>query len=118
MYWIANVGGLFGIFVAPLLRDLDHRYVDMGSSSFAAGYYIGFAFACTSVIIGAVMFYYFYSTFPRNQPAPTYVLFRIIGKAVKYKILFSIGTVHDESFCAECEQHDWLHYATYNSSQN
>lgn len=115
VYWVANCGGLIGILLAPLLRGLDNRTVTLhdGATTYTTGYYYGNAMAALSVAVGAALFALAYRYFPRAPPAPSFVLFRVVGRALYYRLAFCCEWVHDEAFRETRAAGDWLSYGTY-----
>ncbi|EPY27786.1 hypothetical protein STCU_05552 [Strigomonas culicis] len=111
-YWTSNFGALVGIFVGPLLRNLDARTIQSGSATLTTGYYWSYFGAALVMVPAAVVFWKAYTIFPKNKPAPSFIFFRLLGRAVYYKCLFLVGRVTDEEFVAS-HRGDFLAYALY-----
>ncbi|KPA76730.1 hypothetical protein ABB37_07562 [Leptomonas pyrrhocoris] len=109
-YWISNVGGLVGSFVAPLLRNWEHARIEVGSETHSTGYYYSFLLAALSVGLGAALLYRCYHWLPHNAPAPNYVLVRVLAAAVANRWSVFRGTKVLASSAAPPPR-DWLDYA-------
>lgn len=112
-YWISNVGGLVGSFIAPLLRNLEGRRVEQGSESSTTGYYFSFLLAAVSVALGGAFLYCCFAWLPQNTPAPNFVLVRVVALALRNRWALFRGTARvtaggDGNVVA---LQDWLDYA-------
>lgn len=109
-YWIANVGGLVGSFVAPLLRNWESARIDAGSETHTTGYYYSFLLAALSVGIGGLFLCRCYYWLPRNAPAPNYVLVRVLAVALRNRWGVWRGSRRFVDPAAPPPR-DWLEYA-------
>ena len=109
-YWIANVGGLVGSFVAPLLRSWESARVVVGSETHTTGYYYSFLLAAFSVSLGGVFLFYCFHWLPHNAPAPNYVLVRVLATAVANRVSVWCGK-KEFATPATPPLRDWLDYA-------
>lgn len=114
-YWVANVGGLIGSFVAPMLRDIDPRTVtDTSLESASTGYYYSFFFATVAVGCGLAAFSAFYALYPKNRAAPLFIFFRILCKAVFRWIAVVSGRMALSPYELDSKPwRDWLSYAEF-----
>ncbi|KAK7194734.1 POT family [Novymonas esmeraldas] len=90
-YWVANVGGLVGSFVAPLLRNLESRRLERDDVEYTTGYYYSFLLAALSVGLGGVFLYACFSWLPQNAPAPNFVLVRVVSLALRNRWAVATG---------------------------
>lgn len=116
VYWVSNVGSLFGILVAPLMRDWDSRSILFGSDTYTTGYYYGFAMATVSVVAGLVFFHGCRRHFPRQEPSPPFLFFRLVGRAVLTRVRVALSGLSDPVLQAEVERHGFLAYGLYSPS--
>jgi dipeptide/tripeptide permease len=126
-YWAINFGSLFGLIGAPLLRQLDGRSKDTASGSGSttvahpAGFYLGFLMCTGSMLLGVLLFAGRFFHYPRNRSKASYVMFRILFRAVWIKIRFATGSLPpDAAFEAQCVSRregggGFLMYASYSS---
>jgi hypothetical protein len=127
---VTNFGSLFGLIGAPLLRQLDRRekYVDASGSGSGlvakpSGFYIGFLFCGGCMAMGVVLFALRFYHYPRNQSKASYVMFRVLFRAVTVWVKLNVLPRRredpvDASFrrmCAprRCGGEGFLMYAAY-----
>ncbi|CBZ29870.1 conserved hypothetical protein [Leishmania mexicana MHOM/GT/2001/U1103] len=112
-YWVGNIGGLVGSFVAPLLRNIDSHRLVQGSEEHTTGYYYGFLLAAVSVGFGGVFLYGCFDGLPRNAPAPKFVLVRVTVLALQKRWAVRRGSARivPDSRGGISGPHDWLDYA-------
>ncbi|KPI83966.1 hypothetical protein ABL78_6977 [Leptomonas seymouri] len=109
-YWISNVGGLVGSFVAPLLRNWESARIVVGSETHSTGYYYSFLLAALSVGLGGVFLCRYYHWLPHNAPAPNYVLVRVLAATAVNRWCVFRGTKVFANPAAPPPR-DWLDYA-------
>ncbi|XQJ30019.1 POT family, putative [Leishmania guyanensis] len=112
-YWVGNVGGLVGSFVAPLLRNFESRRLVQGSEEYTTGYYYSFLLAALSVGLGGGFLYWCFAWLPSNAPAPKFVLIRVIMLALQNRWAVMRGSVRVVPGTRDgiSEPQDWLDYA-------
>ncbi|CAG9580636.1 conserved hypothetical protein [Leishmania major strain Friedlin] len=112
-YWVGNIGGLVGGFVAPLLRNFDSHHLLQGSEEHTTGYYYSFLLAAFSVGLGGAFLYGCVDGLPRNAPAPTFVLVRVTVLALqnRWAVLRGSARIVPDSRGGISDPHDWLDYA-------
>ncbi|KAG5495033.1 hypothetical protein JKF63_02085 [Porcisia hertigi] len=112
-YWIANCGGLVGIFVAPLLRNIESRRLVQGSKEYTTGYYYTFLLASTSVSLGGIVLYRNFARLPRNAATPTFVFVRVLVLALRnrWAVLRGNAKVVSDGSDDLSAPRDWLDYA-------
>lgn len=98
VYWSINFGSLFGIIGAPALRALDSRSVVSGSSTAHTGYYAGFLMCVVSTALGTMLYIVSYRRFHRNAPTESFLLFRVVYRAVQTRLRFALGWLQDDAF--------------------
>lgn len=113
VYWMSNLSSFFGVFLAPMMRGLDRRRILVGSVESTTGYYFGFTMATVSVLVGLVFFYRFAAEFPRNDPAPPFLFFRLLGRAVYVRVGFALGRIHDDHYQRSVGRDGFLAYGFY-----
>jgi dipeptide/tripeptide permease len=98
IYWSINFGSLFGIIGAPALRTVDSRTVVSGSSTAHTGYYAGYLMCAASTVSGTLVYLIFHRFLHRNQPTESFLLFRVVGCALRNRWWFAVGSVRDDDF--------------------
>ncbi|KAG5469344.1 hypothetical protein LSCM1_02559 [Leishmania martiniquensis] len=113
-YWVGNAGGLVGTFVAPLVRNFESRRLVQGSEEHTTGYYYSFLLATLSVGVGGALLCWCFAWLPRNDPAPNFVLVRVIVLALQNRWAVLRGTAQAVPGRGGgiSDPEDWLDYAS------